>query len=159
MSLKPSILAKLNLNYPFLFLLNLLIPMKSIYLSFLLISWLSFSLASCSSPKTAVVGFMNSMQDLDFSTAKKYSSKETQKLLGSLESMINMMPKDELLPIEDKKLITKDWVNCKTKGKEGNCELCEGEDCTEDLVKVIKENGQWKVHLSKEDMNKDKSVE
>ncbi|MCP4439092.1 MAG: DUF4878 domain-containing protein [Aureispira sp.] len=132
--------------------------MKKSYYTFLIALFASCIFASCSSPKTAVVGFMNKMQDMDFAGAKKYSSEETKKLLGSLESMMAMMPKEEMPPIEDKKIITKDWVKCKTQGKEGTCQLCEGDDCTDDPIKVIKEQGQWKVHLAKEDMNKEEPI-
>lgn len=126
--------------------------MKPMYLSLLLLAVLLFS--SCSSPKVAVLGFVNSMQDLDFAKAKKYSSQDTQLALDGLEKIMTMMPKDNSLSTEEKKPITKDWITCKTTGKEGKCTVCEDDDCTENLIKVIKEKGQWKVHLTKEEMNK-----
>ena len=117
-------------------------------------------IASCENanqltPEETTKQFLTLMADEDFEGAKKYASKETDKTLeaiGKLKGIFNDLDKE---PGEN--LITKD-VNlqedityvCAEEGDSANCQCCEKntDKCT--TIQLVKENGQWVVHQSKE---------
>lgn len=110
--------------------------------------------ADTDSPEAAVAGFTNALQDMDFSTAKKYSTEDTKKVLDGMEKMAAML-KDQMPKDAEKKTVTKDKVKCSTEGDNAKCKVCETpDDCDEQEIAVVKEGGAWKVQMSKEDMNK-----
>lgn len=110
---------------------------------------------NAATPEDAVVGFSNALQDMDFSGAKGYATEDTKKVLDGMQKMVEMMPKDQMPKNDEKKTITKDKVKCTVDGDNAKCKMCETPDnCDEQELTVVKEDGAWKVQMSKEEMNK-----
>ena len=128
---------------------------------FLSITLLTIVFAACggstSSPEASLASFLNELQDMDFAGAKKYATDDTKAVLSTLESMMSMMPKDQLP--KDKKTIKKENVKCKVDGDRARCVICmEGEECSPEStgITVVKEGSAWLVNMSKEELSKDR---
>jgi len=112
---------------------------------------LSFAGCGSSSPDKVAVSFVEKLNDCDFDGCTKYASPATAALIGMMKSM----------PIEEKE---KQWkgakvevVNTKIDGdkatviikrtsKDGKVETMDGKDA----VTLIKQDGEWKVDMKKE---------
>ncbi|MCP4439091.1 MAG: DUF4878 domain-containing protein [Aureispira sp.] len=130
---------------------------------FLSIAILTLVFSACggdtSTPEATLANFLNELQDMDFAGAKKYATDDTKAVLSTLESMMKMMPTDQMPKDEDKKTVTKENVKCKVDGDRARCVICmEGEVCSPETaaITVIKQGGSWLVNMSKEELSKDR---
>jgi hypothetical protein len=98
-------------------------------------------------PKAVTENFFDALNKKDFTTAKKYATKESQSFLGMLEGAA-AMAKDK-----DTSGIKKDKVNVsnvKIDGDNATVSVTGGDDGTHSLtVHLKKEDGAWKVAFDK----------
>ena len=124
--------------------------MKKVFLSAGIAIMVAF-LFACSggnTPKGVAENFLKAYSKLDFEGAKKYGTEETGKMLDMFSSLTKMMPdsakkKDVKTEVTSEKIDgDKAVVTYTEDGKPG--------DQTLNLAKV---DGQWKVVMSKDNMN------
>jgi hypothetical protein len=113
-----------------------------------------FFIFACSdnNPKPVAKNFLTALNHLDFKKAKEYSTEETGKLLDMMSGFARMIP-DSSKEREKKFEITgeiidgdKATVSYKEEGRED-----------EQSIPLVKVNGQWKVAMSKDNMNEAES--
>lgn len=121
-------------------------------LSILTVGVLIFASTSCGGggakkPEDVAKAFVTAIADEDFETAKKHATEETKKMLGMMESMMSEMG-DKAGGGE-----TGEFKEVKEKDigdKKGTVTYCCDENGEDDEVKLKKVDGEWKVHMDKE---------
>ncbi len=121
---------------------------KTIILLAVLFSSILISCISSDSPKSVAEKFLNAMGKQDFENAKKYGTRETEKLLDMM-SGFSKMSADTVALREMKFEIINEDINgdnaivfYREEGREGELQL-----------PMVKLDGKWKVLLSKESIN------
>jgi hypothetical protein len=108
----------------------------------------TFIFSSCNTamkPELVVENFLNSMNQQDFETARKYCTEETFKLVDFLSSIAEMA-KQEGAAFADAEPVSN--IQCNVDGDKAKCTFCcdsEGKDSEVDLIKV---KNEWKVNIS-----------
>src|SRR5829696_4917349 len=106
-------------------------------------------LVACSgnSPKSAAKKFLDKMNEMDFDGAKKYGTEDTGKMLDMLSGFAKMMPDSA------KKEVKTEITSEKIEGDKATCTYKEEGRDGEQVLHLVKEDGKWKVAMSKDDMN------
>ncbi len=107
-------------------------------------------LVSCSgnSPKSVAENFLKAMNKMDFDGAKKYGTEDTGKMLDMLGGFAKMMPDSAKKDVKTK--ITSE----KIEGDKATYTYKEvGKDSGEQTIHLVKVDGNWKVAMSKDDLN------
>jgi hypothetical protein len=109
-----------------------------------------FFLFSCNmgnSPKKAAQNFLNAFNEKKFDEARKYSTPETIKLIDLMENLTKMTEStDSIVP--GKIEITSERVE----GDSAFVSFRE-EGGTEEVLKLLKVDGEWLVHITKQDIS------
>lgn len=100
---------------------------------------------SANTPDGVAKAFLQEVADMDFSGAKKYATKAS-------ESMLDMMEKTAELAPDGVGETSGDIEIIKTEEDGDKATVYYKSDGKEDKVKVIKEDGDWKVAFSKGEM-------
>jgi hypothetical protein len=123
--------------------------MKNIIYS-LLIAFGTLSLASCglgSSPKKAANNFLTAFNDRDFDQARKYATPETNKLVDLMENLTNMAQSTDT--IKPGKITV---LEERIEGEVAYVTFKEGDSDETQELKLKKIDGNWLVHITKEDI-------
>lgn len=102
-----------------------------------------------SDPKEVAYNYTVAVNKFDFEEAKKYSTEETKKLLDMLSSFASMAPDSVIEQSKSFKVEIKEVIE---KGDKCAVMLTNGNEKVE-KIDLIKENGIWKVHMSKDNMD------
>ena len=100
---------------------------------------------SANTPDGVAKAFLEEIADKDFSGAKKYATKASASMLDMMESTMSMVPDDIADESSDEFEITKTDEN----GDEATVYYTSGGK--DEKLKVVKEDGDWKVAFSKQD--------
>ncbi len=108
-----------------------------------------FFLAACSenSPKSVAENFLKAMNKMDFDGAKKYGTDETGKMLDMLSGFSKMMPDSA------KKESKAEIISEKIEGDKATVIYKDEGKSEEQVLNLIKIDNQWKVAMSKDNMN------
>lgn len=98
-------------------------------------------------PKDVAENYLEALNRLDFEGAKKYGTAETAKLLDMFKSFSELMPDSAHKQTEYK--ITKDVIE----GNKATVFYVEDGSANEEMITLVKENGKWKVAMSKENLS------
>ncbi len=99
------------------------------------------------SPEKVAEKFLTALNNEDWETAEKYSTKGTHKLLDMLESFAAMAD-EEGAPEREKNDFKME--GCKEDGDAATCMYCCNEEGGSDEVPLLKVDGEWKVNMVKE---------
>ena len=129
--------------------------MKNINNSIFRILFIAIIFAACTgsdTPHSLAEKFLKAMSIQDYETAKKYGTEETEKLLEMMSGFKKMSAdsagKDLKFEIIREKIEGDNAIiYYKEEGKEGELQL-----------PIVKEEGKWKVLLSKESINSSEGV-
>lgn len=110
-------------------------------------------LASCgggaaNTPDSVAKAFLEEIADMDFSGAKKYATESSESMLDMLESTAALAPDEAKQGGGDVEII-------KTEEDGDKATVYYKSDGQEDKLKVVKEDGEWKVAFSKGEMMED----
>lgn len=123
-------------------------------------------MVSCGSGKEeyeeVAINFMDALSEYDFQKAGEYATEDTKKLLAFMQMMMDENPeamkKDQPEDVE--------FVSSEKKGDDKAIVKFKDESGEEQEVTVVKEDGEWKVHMDKEggmedggDMNNEEPVD
>jgi len=99
-------------------------------------------------PDGVAKAFLEEIADQDFSGAKKYATKSSESMLDMMESTMALA--GDAVPETD---VDIEILNTKEDGDKATVYYNDGEK--EDKLKLVKEDGQWKVAFGKGDMDDD----
>lgn len=98
--------------------------------------------------------FVQSVRDNDFVGVKKYTSRETDPCMDFLAKRMEMLKKmnkeEDMKQSFDNLDFSKATATCKEEGNTAVCQLCEEEASKCKDIDLIKEGGNWVVHMPKE---------
>lgn len=130
--------------------------MRKILIAILVVIAL-FTLTACGNKaeKTAQ-SFLNAMEKHDFTAAKELATSDSQQLLTMAESFVSAMSEEQKSGMDKMKYQIKET---KVTGDSAVVIFDEWDEKTPDSkkeneLKMIKENGNWKVKLEKDKMSK-----
>ena len=134
--------------------------MKKAYLFFALIAFAM--LWSCDGSESGAFGsaedvmkqFIQKVKDRDFEGAKEFSSSSTDKAMDFLAKRIQVLEdmgkKEDIIKLFGDIDFSQATATCTEEGNKANCQICqEGNDKCKD-ISLIKEGGNWRVHMPKE---------
>ena len=125
-----------------------------VFFAFILIGSSMIGCKSSNDPKGVLMNFMDAMTKKDFTSAKKYATKESDAMLGMLETMMKMSPDSS----KDKKF-DKDnleYGDAKIDGNKATVPVKNRQSGETTNYTLKKEDGQWKVAFDKASMGGDK---
>ena len=126
--------------------------MKKYLLLFAAFTFIAASMMSCgggsSTPKEVAIDFTKKLNSLDFEGAKKLGTPETAKMLDMLSTFAAMMPDSVKNETKNLKVEAKDE---KIDGDKAEVNIVNG-DKGEEKINLVKQDGNWKVHMSKDNM-------
>jgi len=115
----------------------------------LIIFLLPVMLIACngSSPKSVAQKYLEAIGKMDFETARKYGTEETGKMLDMLAGF------EKMIPDSMKKDKHPSIISVKTEGDHSTCTYREDGSSADQYIHLIKKDGDWKVVMTKDDMN------
>jgi len=121
--------------------------MKTHFITILLSVILLFSCNMGNSPKKAAQNFLNAFNEKKFDEARKYSTPETIKLIDLMENLTKMTESTDSI-VAGKIEITSERI-------EGDSAFVsfKEEGGTEEVLKLLKVDGEWLVHITKQDIS------
>lgn len=135
-----------------LFLFKQIIKIKDMKLKYIIFAITGLVLVSCKSeqkPEEVVKEFFAAIDAKDFAKAKTLATNESSSMIKMMEKAADFAPEDE----EGKSSVDK--VECVTEGDKGDCKCSDAAGENEQNVSVKKVDGQWKVHMTKQEMMND----
>lgn len=99
-------------------------------------------------PEHVAYQFLDHLQKLEYADAKKYSTTETDQILDMMESLLALAPDNEDKPMPQNAVII--IQKCEISGDDAICRYTT--DGVEDKINLVREDGQWLVNISKEEM-------
>lgn len=130
--------------------------MRKIFIALLVLTALLVLAACGSKPETTAKAFLSALEKMDFEAAKKHATKDSQELLTMAQSFVSSMPAEKKGDIEKKKF---NITGTKIDGDTAVVTFEEWEEKTPDAkktneLKMVKEDGKWKVKVEKGGMGK-----
>lgn len=126
--------------------------MKKIILSAIIL--LSFGVIGCNSngsdPKGVLMSFIDALSKKDIEGAKKYATKDSEAMLGMMQMMMSMAPKDTKEDIYDKSSM--EYGDAKISGDIATVPVKNKKSGETTNYTLKKENGAWKVAFTKDAM-------
>ena len=121
--------------------------MKNIQI--ILISIFSLTMSGCfqSNPSDVVVSFIDAVENKKYDEARSLSTPETAKLINLQESISNFS-KDSSAYVDAQLEIIEEQIN----GDTAYVKFMGREDDMPSTIKLVKTNGEWLVHITKEDI-------
>lgn len=123
--------------------------MKLKYIIFAITGLVLVSCKSEQKPEEVVKEFFAAIEAKDFTKAKSLATKESSSMIKMMEKAAAFAPDSE----EEKNSVDK--VECVTEGDKGDCKCLDATGENEQNVSVKKVDGQWKVHMTKQEMMND----
>jgi len=109
-------------------------------------------IAACTTvdtPKSVAEKFMNALNKQDFETAKKYGTEDTGKLLDMMSGLAKMGASADTVSKERKvEMLTE-----KIEGDKATVTYKMEDKAGEEPLSLVKQDGKWKVAMSKDNMN------
>lgn len=108
------------------------------------------------SPEATVNEFLTAIQARDFEKAKTFASHPTDANVEGLKNRWNMLKEmgkeNEIVALFGSSDFKQDIEvkNCKETGDTASCDCCEKVTGECNSLKMIKENGAWRIHQPKE---------
>lgn len=115
-------------------------------------AWMMTSCSSGDTPKVVATKFLTASSENNFEEAKKYATEETGQILDLVAGMAKSMGEDT-----KKEKETFEVISEKIEGETATVTYKKSGEDSEQTMKLKKVSGDWKVSMSKEDMNKDES--
>ncbi|MFM7813096.1 MAG: hypothetical protein ACKO66_01115 [Flavobacteriales bacterium] len=116
-------------------------------------AWMMTSCSGGDTPKVVATKFLTASSENNYDEAKKYATEETGQVLDLVASMAKTMGGDT-----KKEKETFEVISEKIEGENATVTYKKAGDDAEQTLKLKKVSGDWKVSMSKEDMNKDEST-
>lgn len=127
--------------------------MKKFLCSFAMVVLAALCFTGCSKgPDSVALDFQKSLVDKDFKKAGELCSKRTQPLIAMAASM-------GANEAEEMKGVTFEVVNTKIDGDKATVSLKNSKDGKTEDVTLVKEDGDWKVDINKEDKKSEPTKE
>nr|MDK2851108.1 hypothetical protein [Candidatus Cloacimonadota bacterium] len=128
---------------------------RLLYIILIILALMALSACEKSSEKTAR-NFFDAMEQQNFAEAKKYVTQDGQELLSMIETFANSMSpeqKDEMIAMRYKITEVVEQGDSATVRFQ-QWELNNPEEIQDQELKLVKVDGDWKVELAKDDIDK-----
>lgn len=119
-------------------------------LTILSVGVLSIAFSSCGGgakkPEDVAEAFIKAVNKEDFATAKQHATKKTGNMLDMMKGMIENMDEEQ----KGEKGEFKELKDTEVKEDKATVTYCCDKNGEDDEVKLKKVDGEWKVHIDKE---------
>ena len=110
------------------------------------------SCGSKSDPKEVATNFLNARNKMDYETAKKFGTDETDKMLDMTASLSSMIPDSVKELTKNAKVVIKGEPKIEGDKATVIAESTIGGDTKEETIDLVKKDGTWLVNMSKGDL-------